>query len=245
MISTSGAGTRILVGAVLAGLVVAGCGGATASPSAAARTAGPVAQVSSSAHSSATAFATAPVAPSDSGPLASPSADATQDVSAGLPHSAAALEKTLPGSINDTPLSKVSMPLSTYMASEQCTSDNPCADKALYTPWAVGFGKTPDDVTFAAATDFTKTQSILVQAFELTGVDGAKLGSAFADQARKAGWAVSQKTVADKTVEELVDPARKNLDLLSIGYLYTSGNAMYIVSTADTLILVECLLKLP
>ena len=245
MISTSGAGTRLLVGAFVVGLVAAGCGAATASPSAAARTVGPIAQVSSAPRTSATAFATEPVAPSGSGSSVSPSAEATQDVSAGLPHSDAALEKTLPGSINDTPLSKVSMPLSTYMASEQCTSDNPCADKALYTPWAVGFGKTPDDVTFAAATDFTKTQSILVQAFELTGVDGAKLGSAFADQARKAGWAVSQKTVADKTVEELVDPARKNLDLLSIGYLYTSGNAMYIVSTADTLILVECLLKLP
>ena len=105
--------------------------------------------------------------------------------------------------------------------------------------------KTEIAQNIAAATDLTKTQSILIQAFELTGVDGAKLGSAFADQARKAGWGVSQKTLAGKTVQELVDPARKNLDLLSVGYLYTSGNYMYIVSTTDTLILIESLLKLP
>src|SRR5665811_198936 len=104
------------------------------------------------------------------------------------------------------------MPLSTYMASETCTSANPCGDKALYTPWLVGLGKTPDDATFAAATDLTQTKKIVIQAFRVSGIDGAKLSSAFVAQAKKAGWSVTPGTFYDKSVQVLIDPARANLD---------------------------------
>ena len=138
------------------------------------------------------------------------------------------------------------MPLSTYMASETCTSANPCGDKALYTPWLVGLGKTPDDATLAAATDLTDTVAIAIEAFTVPGKDGAELSSAFAVQARKAGWTVSPPLpIATKSVEKLIDPVRQNLGLSSVGYLYSQANVMYLILTDDPALLVQSLIKLP
>jgi hypothetical protein len=199
----------------------------------------------SSARPSASSSVGPSASPQGSGSPAAPTAEPTLDISAGLAHSDAKLEALLPGAIGGIPLSKLSMPLSTYMASLNCDAANPCGDKALYTPWLVGFGKTPDDATLAAATDLTGTEKIVVEGFKVPGVDGPKLSTAFAAQAKKAGWAVSQKSVAAKSVQELIDPARQSLGLLAIGYLYAKDDVMYIVLTDDASLLVESLILLP
>jgi|SRR5664280_1472944 len=238
MIRLSRATIRTILGVALAATLVAACGNATATatpPSA--RTAAPSASAGKSASSSAP--------PLGSASMAAPSAEPTQDISAGLPHSDAQLETLLPGIIGGIDLEKLSMPLSTYMASETCTAATPCGDKALYTPWLVGLGKTPDDATLAVATDLTKTENVIIQAFRVPGIDGTKLSSAFGAEARKAGWPVSPKTVAAKSVQEVIDPARQSLDLLSIGYVYAKDDVMYIIITDDPALLVEALIKLP
>lgn len=226
--------TRTLLGAALASVLVAACGNSTATGT---PTAAPSASAGRSASSSAS--------PRGSASTAAPTAEPTVDISAGLPHSDAQLETLLPGTIGGIDLEKLSMPLSTYMASETCTAATPCGDKALYTPWLVGFGKTPDDATLAAATDLTKTENVIIQAFKVPGIDGTKLSSAFVAQAKEAGWPASPKNVAAKSVEELIDPARQALDLLSIGYVYAKDDVMYLIITDDPALLVEALIKLP
>lgn len=250
MIRRSRATIGTLLGAALVATFVAGCGNATATASAAAtrlsaRTAAPSASVPTSAGASAGLSAGSSASPRVSGSAGAPTAEPTLDISAGLAHFDAKLETLLPGTIADIPLSKLSMPLSTYMASTTCTSANPCGDKALYTPWLVEFGKTPDDATLAVATDLTNTETIAIEAFTVPGIDGAKLSSGFAAQARKAGWPVSPKLVATKSVQELIDPVRQNLGLLSVGYLYAHANVMYLILTDDPTLLVESLIKLP
>jgi hypothetical protein len=242
MIRRSSATIRTLLGAALAATLVAACGNATATatpPSA--RTAVPSASAGKSAGPSAGSSAS----PLGSASMATPTAEPTVDISAGLPHSDAQLEALLPGIIGGIDLEKLSMPLSTYMASETCTATTPCGDKALYTPWLVGFGKTPDDATLAAATDLTKTESVIIQAFKVPGIDGTKLSSAFVTEAQKAGWPVSPKKVGDRYVQEVIDPARQNLDLLSLGYVYAKGDVMYIIITDDPALRLEALIKLP
>jgi len=242
MIRRSRATLRTLLGAALATTLVAACGNATATatpPSA--RTAAPSASAVKSAGPSASSSASL----LGSASMAAPSEEPSLDISAGLAHYDAKFETLLPGVIGGIPLSKTSMPLSTFMASEICDASNPCADKALYTPWLVGFGKTPDDATFAAATDWTKTEKILIQAFKVPGIDGTKLSSAFVAEAQKAGWPVSPKKVGDRYVQELIDPARQNLDLLSIGWVYAKNDVMYIIITDDPALRLEALIKLP
>ena len=56
---------------------------------------------------------------------------------------------------------------------------------------------------------------------------------------------MSQKKVATKSVQELIDPARQNLDLLSIGYVYAKEDVMYVILTDDPALLLESLIKLP
>jgi hypothetical protein len=246
MVCSSNAMIRALLGAGLAAAFVAGCGGATATATpVSGRTTAPSASVGTSAGASTGASGSPSASPLSSASLAAPTEEPSLDISAGLAHLDAKFETLLPGIVGGIPLSKTSMPLSTFMASEVCDATNPCADKALYTPWIAGFGKTPDDATFAAATDLTKTEKILVQAFKLPGVDGAKLIAAFTAEAKSAGWAVSPKTIAAKSVQEMIDPARQSLDLLSVGYAYAKDDVMYIVSTDDPALLVEALIKLP
>jgi hypothetical protein len=244
MIRHSSATIRTLLGAALVATLVAACGNAiaTATP-APARTAAPSTTAGTSPGSS--AGASGSPGGSASASAAAPSVEPTLDISAGLAHLDAKLEALLPDTIGGIPLEKLSMPLSTYMASLSCDASNPCGDKALYTPWLVGLGKTPDDATLAAATDLTGTEKIVIEAFKVPGKGGAELSSTFAAQARKAGWPVSQKTVAAKSVQELIDVARQNLGLVSIGYLYFKDDVMYLVLTDDPALLLESLIKLP
>src|SRR5664280_1781339 len=242
MIRLSRATIRTILGVALATTLVAACGNATATATpTSVRTAAPSASAGKSAGPSASSSAS----PLGSASMAAPTAEPTQDISAVLHHSDAQLETLLPGIIGGIDLEKLSMPLSTYMASETCTAATPCGDKALYTPWLVGFGKTPDDATLAVATDLTTTENVIIQAFRVPGIDGTKLSSAFGAEARKAGWPVSPKTVAAKSVQEVIDPARQSLDLLSIGYVYAKDDVMYIIITDDPALLVEALIKLP
>jgi hypothetical protein len=235
MIRRSRATIRTLLGAALAATLVAACGNATGTPPST-RTAAPSATAGMSAGSSASPLGSASMVPT---------AEPTVDISAGLPHSDAQLEALLPGIIGGIDLEKLSMPLSTYMASETCTATAPCGDKALYTPWLVRFGKTPDDATLAAATDLTNTENVIIQAFKVPGIDGTTLSSAFVAEAQKAGWPVSPKKVGDKYVQEVIDPARQSLDLLSLGYVYAKGDVMYIIITDDPALRLEALIKLP
>jgi hypothetical protein len=242
MIRRSSATIGTLLGAALAATLVAACGNATATatpPSA--RTAAPSASAGKSAGPSASSSAS----PLGSASMAASTAEPTQDISASLHHSDAQLETLLPGIIGGIDLEKLSMPLSTYMASLACSASNPCGDKALYTPWMVGFGKTPDDATLAAATDLTNTETIAIEAFKVPGIDGTKLSSAFVAEAQKAGWPVSPKKVGDRYVQELIDPARQTLDLLSIGWVYAKNDVMYIIITDDPALRLEALIKLP
>lgn len=242
MFRRSSATIRTLLGAAMVATLVAACGNATATATPApARTAAP----STSAGTSPGSSAGAPGSPGGSASAAAPTIEPSLDISAGLAHLDAKLESLLPGTIGEIPLAKLSMPLSTYIASLSCDASNPCGDKALYTPWLVGLGKTPDDATLAAATDLTGTEKIVIEAFKVPGKGGAELSSTFAAQARKAGWPVSQKTVAAKSVQELIDVARQNLGLVSIGYLYFKDDVMYLVLTDDPALLVESLIKLP
>ncbi|HEX7497488.1 MAG TPA: hypothetical protein VF344_03355 [Candidatus Limnocylindrales bacterium] len=242
MFRRSSATIRTLLGAAMVATLVAACGNATATTTPApARTAAP----STSAGTSPGSSAGAPGSPGGSASAAAPTIEPSLDISAGLAHLDAKLESLLPGTIGEIPLAKLSMPLSTYIASLSCDASNPCGDKALYTPWLVGLGKTPDDATLAAATDLTGTEKIVIEAFKVPGKGGAELSSTFAAQARKAGWPVSQKTVAAKSVQELIDVARQNLGLVSIGYLYFKDDVMYLVLTDDPALLVESLIKLP
>ena len=240
MIRRSSATIRALLGAALAASLMAACGNATATP-ASTHTAAP----SASAGKSAGTSPGSSTSPRTSASIAAPTAEPTQDISAGLPHSDAQLETLLPGTIGGIPLEKMSMPLSTHMASETCTATVPCSDKALYTPWLVGFGKTPDDATLAAAMDLTNTEKIAIEAFKVPGIDGTKLSSAFVAEAQKAGWPVSPKKAGDRYVQELIDPARQNLDLLSTGWVYAKDDVMYIIITDDPALRLEALIKLP
>lgn len=248
MIRPSRATIRTLLGAALAATFVAACGNATATATAtpvSARTAAPSASVRASAGTSARTSARPSASPGSSASVGAPTAEPTLDISAGLAHSDAKLEALLPGTIGTIPLSKLSMPLSTYMASLICDASNPCGDKALYTPWLVGFSKTPDDATLAAATDLTSTEKIVIEAFKVPGIDGKTLSSAFSAEAKKAGWPVTPGAFYGKSVQVLTDPARQNLNLSSIGYVYAKADVMYVIITDDNALLVESLIKLP
>jgi hypothetical protein len=229
--------TRAILALALAAAAVAACGENVSTSQAGSPPAGSTA---TAAVSRASASASGSIVPSPS-ITASP----TENISANLPHLDAKLEDTMPGTVGGTPLEKLSMPLSTYMASETCTQTTPCSDKALYTPWLVAFGKTPDDATLAVATDLTGSINFMIHAFKVPGVDGSRLSAGFVSEARKAGWPVKSLTVGSKPVLQLMDTAREALGLIATGYVYAKGDVMYIVITDDPSLLVQGLILLP
>jgi hypothetical protein len=237
---------RTALGAALTAAALAACGQAvvTNSPTPAA-TVTPAAPASHASATASASTASASALTSAVAPSGSVTPEPTQDLSAGLPHLDARLEDLLPSEIGGIPLEKLSLPLSTYMASETCSATNPCSDKALYTPWLVAFGKTPDDATLAVATDLTGRENVIVQAFKVPGVDGTRLAAGFKTTAQNAGWPTAAKSIADKTVAEIIDEARVNLDLVSIAYVYAKGDVMYLVATDDPALLLEVMILLP
>jgi hypothetical protein len=231
----------LLLPVVAAAVLVAGCGSSaspTAQPdleSAAPSTAGSP----SSAGSDSTVPSGSP-AVSGSGPAASAVASPTDNL--GLQHVDTALEGKLPNIIGNVQLEKMSLPLSTYIASSQG------GDKALYTPWLVGFGKTPDEVNVAIATDLTQTENFFEQAIEVPGATAAVLSSSFSAEARARNWPVStllESSGLPKTVLQITDPEVNAAGGLGTAYVYASGDVLYIVVTDDASLLVEALIKLP
>jgi hypothetical protein len=172
---------------------------------------------------------------------ASPSALATESPTPGLglPHVNVALEDLLPKTIGGIELQKMSIPLSTYVASSGG------GDKALLGPWAVHFGKTPDDVDMAIATDLTQQESFFVQAIRIPGAKSSDLTGEFATLARADGWPVTGRVVASRAVLEITDPAAEAAGQLATAYVLANDDVMYVVVTDDTALLLEALIKLP
>jgi hypothetical protein len=235
MIRRSSATISTLIGAVLTAAVLAGCGSSTASPGRSAATPGTVPHVTASAGASGSAVPSASAAASVS-PLPSAS-DALH-----LPHVDAALEDLLPSTSGGVQLEKFSLTLSAYIAS---TSGG---DKALYAPWLVGFGKTPDDVNLAVASDLTQQVNFIVHAIRVPGVDAAALSASFAVAAKAAGWPVSSHTnwaQTGKTLLEITDPDTKTCGGLCVGYVYAKDSILYTVITDDPQLLLAALIQLP
>jgi len=249
---------RVRVGIALlaAAAVVAACANATATPThAGSGTAGPA---KSGAASVATATASASPTPSasasGSGATKSPSASGSADASAspsasaspasrclsvGLSHVDTVLEAYLPCTIGGVDLERFSLPLSEYIASSTG------GDRSLYAPWLVGFGLTPEQVNVAVVADLTVQENFVIHAIKVPGADDAKLSSSFADQAKKAGWPVTPKTVTGRALLEITDPAAKTAGTLSVGYVFASTHVLYTIITDDPSLLVEALIKLP
>ena len=233
MIRRSRTTISALLGAAMIAAFVAGCGTAT--------TTAPVLSARSTV-SPTVAVAASLGAPSagasGSAASGSPFQSPTNDFSCG-PHLDAKLEDLLPSIIGGVELEKCSMALSAYIAS---TSGG---DDALYAPWLVKFGKIPDDVTLAVAVDLTGQENFIVHAIKVPGVADATLSSTFADVARKAGWPVETKTVATKTVLQMIDPTAAASGGLSVGYVFAKDSVLYTVITDDSSLLLEALIKLP
>jgi hypothetical protein len=238
MIRRSRTTMSALLGAAMIAAFVAGCGTATTTQAlSAGPTASPAVAVASS---SGAPSAGVPGSAGASGSAASgsPFPSPTNDFSCG-PHLDANLEDLLPSIIGGVELEKCSMALSAYIAS---TSGG---DDALYAPWLVKFGKIPDDVTLAVAVDLTGQENFIVHAIKVPGVADATLSSTFADVARKAGWPVETKTVATKTVLQMIDPTAVASGGLSVGYVFAKDSVLYTVITDDSSLLLEALIKLP
>lgn len=216
--------------------LAAGCGGASATAS---LTHPPKAPVTASPSSGITASPSAAASGSPSASVGASASPSSGDrVTIGLPHVDAALEDLLPSIIGGVDLVRFSEPLASYSASSAG------GDKRLYPPWLVKFGKTPDDVNIAIATDLTH---FVVHAIKVPGVDDATLTSSFADVARTAGWPVSAKSIGPRSVLEIVDPTGQAAGLLGdgYGYVYAKGGVLFVVITDDPSLLLEALIKLP
>lgn len=239
MIRRSRATLSTLLGAALAIAFVAGCGTATATPTHPA-----IPTVAPSGTPVASAGSASPATPSGSA-ASSGSASASASVAAcgsldlGLAHIDASLEDLLPSTIGGACLEKFSLVLSTYVASPPTGGDKP-----LYARWLVKFGKTPDDVNMAVTADLAQppTVNFNIHAIKVPGVAAATLSSTFGDVARAAAWPVTSHPnyLPGKSILEITDPGTGHL-----GYVYASGNVLFIVITDSQDLLNEALFKLP
>jgi|GEM_PF-1364736 hypothetical protein len=233
--------SMLLGGAMTAALLVS-CSGSVATPTHSPIPAVTPAPPSASASASSRAASGSPNASRSAARSAPASPSATDSVTIGLPHIDASLEDLLPSTIGGVTMEKFSLVLSAYIASSTG------GDRALYAPWLVNFGKTPDDVNMAVAADLTQTENFVVHAIKVSGVDDATLSSSFGDVARKAGWPVTSHTnlmSTGKTVLEIIDPAAQAAGTLSAGYVFAKNGVLYTVITDDSSLLLEALIKLP
>jgi hypothetical protein len=223
--------TRTFLWAAMAvALLVAGCGGATATASPTPTTAAsPSARISASPSAAASG---------SQGTSASATPTTTDQLTIGL-HVDAALEDLLPSTIGRSVLVKFSMPVSTYLAS------SPGGDKTLYSLWLVKLGKTPDDVNIAIADDLTPGENLVVQAIKVPGVDAATLVSTLSGVAGMAGWPVSTKVSLPKPVLQITDPTAQQAGVLGVVYVYAKDNVLYVVITDDYSLVIQGLASLP
>jgi hypothetical protein len=224
--------TRTFLWAAMAvALLVAGCGAATATASPA-----PMVVVSPSARIGASPSVAASGSP---GASASAAPTTTDQLTIGLPHVDATLEDLLPSAIGGIDLQKFSMPLSTYVASSQG------GEKALYSPWLVKLGTTPEDVDIAIAADLTQRENFVVKAIKVPGAAATTLTSSFSDVASKAGWPVSTKVNLPKPVLQITDPTAQQAGVLGVVYVYAKDNVLYVVITDDNSLVIQGLASLP
>jgi hypothetical protein len=155
-----------------------------------------------------------------------------------LVHVDTALEEKLPCTIGGVNLERFSFLLSTYVASSSG------GDRDLYAPWLVQFGLTTQDVKMAVVADLTQQENFVIHAISVPGVADDKLVSSFADQARKAGWPVSNVSFASQPLTEMVDPAARSAGSLSVGYVFARDHVLYTVITDDPNLLLEAIAKL-
>ncbi len=210
-------------------MLVAGCGGAGA-------TASPTAQSTPSATATPAPTRTSSPVPSGS---AAPSTSASPEATLPLAHVDPTLEDKLPDVIGGVQLTKLSWPLSTYIASLKGTGDS-----VLYTPWLVNFGKNADDINMAIASDLTGTEHFTVQAIEMPGVAASSLTSEFANVAKAQGWPASPASIGPETVMEIVDPVTTQAGGNGTAYIYAQGDIMYVIITDDASLVVEALAKI-
>jgi hypothetical protein len=241
MIRRSSATLSTLLGAALAVVAVAGCGSAAATPAA---TRSATSAVSPSGAPNTPAGSASSGAPSGSA-AAPASAQDTGQVSScgstdlGFPHVSATLEALLPTTIGGVCLETGSWVLSAYMASPPTGGD-----KDLYARWLVKFGKIPDDVNIAISADWSQPPQVNfnIRGIEVPGVAAETLSSSFGDVAHAAGWPVVShpKYLPGRSILEITNPTTGHL-----GYVYASGDVLYIIITDSQDLLNEALYKLP
>ncbi len=231
MSRTSNATRHLLWAAIAVAILVAGCGGssATASPT-------PTVALSPSAGVDVSPSAAVSGSPAAS---ASPTAIDTNQITMSLPHIDASLEDLLPSAIGGIALTKFSEPLSSYDAA------SPSGDKLLYPAWLVKIGKTPDDVNIAIAWDPLQRENFIVHAIKVPGTDAATLTSTFSDAARNAGWPVSATSSLPKPVLEVTDPSAQGSGGLGVAHVYAHDDVLYLVITDDLSLLIQGLADLP
>ena len=218
-----------LAGLGLAVGALAGCAGGASTPTPATPTA--------SAAAPATAVASGSVVVSGS---VAPSASPTPNPTLPLQHVDAALEDKLPGIIGGVTLTKFSAPLSSYVGSPDAGPD-----AALYAPWLVKFGKTPDDVDMAVALDIYQTENFHAQAIEVPGQNAAALISGFTDAATKAKWPVDLTSIGSKSVTVIMDPSADPATGLGTAWVYAKADILYIIVSDDDALRLEAFIKLP
>jgi hypothetical protein len=221
--------TDALLGLALTAIVATGCGGSASSPSGSGPAGSPEASTQASAEVS-----VPPSQPSTT----EPDVSASPTDNLGFQHVNAALEDTLPSVIGNVQLEKMSLPLTTYLASSNG------GDKVLYAPWLVKLGKTPDEVDIALATDLTDTENFLEQAIQVPDATATSLRDTFEQVARDKKWPVASRSVGDKSLLVVIDPTSTNAGM-STAHVYASKNVMYLIVTDDANLLVEAVARLP
>jgi len=215
--------TLAVVGLSLAALVAAACGGVDAT------------QTNLKTATHAPTINPSGTSTGHSSPTVSPSPGPTYP----LAHVDAALEDQLPSTIGGVPLTKWSMPVSSYIASVTG------GDSILYAPWLVKFGMTPDQVNMALAEDLSGNQTINLRAIKVPGIDAKALIAGLSEVATKAGWPVRTVTSLPKPVIQITDPTVDASQTANKAFVYANGDIVFFVISDDLTIVIESLAALP
>lgn len=209
----------LMVGAAMV-VVLAGCGGATATSSP--PSVGPAASLAASPASTASGAPGSAVASQVAPPPASAPGASVPAITSS--HADPALEALLPAEVSGTPMQRSSATLASLLAAG--------GDRTAIDAFLQGLGKSEDDGTFAAAFDPTNTLGGGIFAFKVAGVTAEVLLPAIVSVEKSdlgAGATTRQATVGGK-----------NVTVVSIGdgvndtaWVYGSGEAVFVVRAAD------------
>ena len=149
-------------------------------------------------------------------------------------HTAPDLEAMLPESVGGIVLHRTSPSIQ-----GQLTAD-PRFDSVLS---LLGFfGKSASDIRFAQAVDPADPANLTLAAFQVRGIDARLFGPAVTSIVVGSipGATTSRVTLAGRTVTKATSPSGG-----PSGYLYTSGDVVYGIQTADEQLAIEALARLP